>query len=44
MDEKPKRRWFQFRLSTWLVLVAILGWAMALQAPGRPLAGGFASH
>lgn len=23
------RRWFQFRLSTWFVLVAILGWAMA---------------
>jgi len=25
----PPRRWFQFRLSTWFVLVAILGWAMA---------------
>lgn len=25
-------RWYQFRLSTWLVLVAILGWAMALKA------------
>jgi hypothetical protein len=24
----PPRRWFQFRLSTWFVLVAILGWAM----------------
>ena len=22
------RRWFQFRLSTWFVLVAILAWAM----------------
>jgi len=24
----PARRWFQFRLSTWFVLVAILVWAM----------------
>ncbi|MBX9790712.1 MAG: hypothetical protein K2Y37_17485 [Pirellulales bacterium] len=24
----PSRRWFQFRLSTWFVLVAILAWAM----------------
>jgi hypothetical protein len=31
MDEKPKRRWFQFRLSTWFVLVAILAWAMTYQ-------------
>ncbi len=23
------RRWFQFRLSTWLVLIAIIAWAMA---------------
>ncbi|MGE0535985.1 MAG: hypothetical protein AB7O68_13480 [Pirellulales bacterium] len=30
MDEKPKHRWFQFRLSTWFVLVAILAWVMAL--------------
>jgi hypothetical protein len=29
MDEKPKRRWFQFRLSTVLILTAILAWAMA---------------
>lgn len=29
MSEKPRRRWFQFRLSTWLVLVAIAAWAMA---------------
>jgi hypothetical protein len=29
MDNVPKRPWFQFRLSTWFVLVAILGWAMA---------------
>jgi hypothetical protein len=28
-----RHRWFQFRLSTWFVLVAILGWAMAC----RPL-------
>ena len=33
MHDKPyraegKRRWFQFRLSTWLVLIAILAWAM----------------
>ena len=33
MDEKPKRRWFQFRLSAWFVLVAILAWAMTC----RPL-------
>jgi hypothetical protein len=26
----PPRRWFQFRLSTWFVLVAILGWAMTV--------------
>jgi hypothetical protein len=26
-----RRRWFQFRLSTALVLVAILAWAMATQ-------------
>lgn len=24
----PPRRWFQFKLSTWFVLVAILAWAM----------------
>jgi hypothetical protein len=24
MDEKPKRRWFHFRLNTWLVLFALL--------------------
>ena len=24
----PPRRWLQFRLSTWFVLVAVLGWAM----------------
>ena len=24
----PPRRWFQFRLSTWFVLVGILAWAM----------------
>ena len=28
MRFRPSRRWFQFRLSTWFVLVAILGWAM----------------
>jgi hypothetical protein len=32
MDEKPKRRWFQFRLSTWFVLVAIFGWAFLLHS------------
>lgn len=26
----PTRRWFQFRLTTWFVLVAILAWAMLL--------------
>lgn len=31
MDEQPRitRRWYQFRLSTILVLVGILAWAMA---------------
>jgi len=29
MDEKPPRRWFRFRLSTVLILTAILAWAMA---------------
>ncbi len=24
----PRRRWFQFKLSTWFVLVGILAWAM----------------
>ncbi|MGD9647490.1 MAG: hypothetical protein AB7U73_17380 [Pirellulales bacterium] len=28
MAEQPKRRWFQFRLSTWFVLVAIVACAM----------------
>ncbi len=27
----PHRRWFQFSLSTWFVLVAILAWAMWLR-------------
>lgn len=30
MTETPQRRWFQFRLSTWLVLVAILAWALMI--------------
>jgi len=29
MDEQPKRRWFRFRLSTVLILTAIVAWAMA---------------
>ena len=29
MDAKPKRRWFRFRLSTVLILTAILAWAMS---------------
>ncbi|MGD9645047.1 MAG: hypothetical protein AB7U73_05000 [Pirellulales bacterium] len=29
MDEKPKRRWFRFKLSSVLILTAILAWAMA---------------
>ena len=29
MDEKPKRRWFRFRLSTVLILTAIVAWYMA---------------
>jgi hypothetical protein len=48
----PPRRWFQFRLSTWFVLVAILGWAMTCwpwwtehyegyaQVPSRFVVGG----
>jgi len=31
MEEKPKRRWFRFRLSTVLILTAIAAWGMALQ-------------
>jgi hypothetical protein len=31
MDEKPKRRWFRFRLSTVLILTAIAAWAMAIR-------------
>ena len=31
MRLSPSRRWFQFRLSTWFVLVAILGWAFAVR-------------
>lgn len=31
MDEKPKRRWFRFRLSTWLVLVVTACWALAIR-------------
>jgi len=27
--ETPRRRWFQFRLSTWFVLVGVLCWALA---------------
>lgn len=27
------RRWFQFSLSTWFVLVAILAWAMVCRWP-----------
>jgi hypothetical protein len=29
MDETPKRRWFRFRLSTVLILTAIVAWGMA---------------
>lgn len=27
----PPRRWFQFRLSTWFVLVGIVAWALVSQ-------------
>ena len=30
MNPLPPRRWFQFRLSTWFVLVAVAAWALAL--------------
>ncbi|MBX7074814.1 MAG: hypothetical protein K1X71_16860 [Pirellulales bacterium] len=33
MDQQSKRRWFQFRLSTWLILIAIIAWAMAVRPP-----------
>ncbi len=29
-EGKPSRRWFQYRLSTWFVLVAIACWVMAI--------------
>lgn len=29
MDEKPQRRWFRFRLSTVLMLTAIVAWGMS---------------
>lgn len=29
MDVKPTRRWFRFRLSTVLILTAIVAWGMA---------------
>ncbi|MGD9647385.1 MAG: hypothetical protein AB7U73_16855 [Pirellulales bacterium] len=29
MDAKPQRRWFRFRISTVLILIAIVAWAMA---------------
>jgi hypothetical protein len=31
MDQQSKRRWFQMRLSTWLILVAIIAWAIAVR-------------
>jgi hypothetical protein len=31
----PPRRWFQFRLSTWLLLIAILCWAMSARPYAR---------
>lgn len=43
MSEKPKnhwRRWLQFRLSTWLVLVGIVAWTMAL----RPVVAIYTYH
>jgi hypothetical protein len=30
MQEKPRRRWFQFKLSTVLILTAIAAWGMAI--------------
>lgn len=29
----PLRYWFQFRLSTWFVMVAILTWHMSVKRP-----------
>ena len=29
MDEQPKRRWFRFRLTTVLILTAIVAWGMS---------------
>lgn len=38
MTEKPPHRWYQFRLSTVLILIAITAWTIALPAyvPGPP--------
>ena len=33
MDEKPRRRLFRFRLSTVLILTAIVAWGMATGLP-----------
>ena len=35
MDETPKRRWYQFRLSTVLILTAIVAWGMVPQLVDR---------
>ncbi len=32
MDGKPKTRWFQFRLSTVLILTALAAWTMVLHS------------
>jgi len=35
MAHQPKRRWFRFRLSTVLILTAIVAWAMACRPTFR---------
>lgn len=32
MRYSPPRRWLQFRMSTWFVLVAILAWVFLLRS------------
>ncbi|MGE0536595.1 MAG: hypothetical protein AB7O68_16615 [Pirellulales bacterium] len=40
----PPRRWFQFRLSTWFVLLAILGWGMTCRPYCTDLLSVVAEH
>ena len=44
MDERPKRRWFRFRLSTVLILTAIAAWGMALRPLFVSVKPGYKGH